>query len=59
MNRAMRILVAGSGIGVGGGILGFLLLMPIIGPASAGDVLPYLVGGFGVVGYIVAARYLR
>lgn len=59
MDRAIKVIVAGSGIGVGGGILGFLILMSIIGPASAGDALPYLVGGFGVVGYIVAARYLR
>lgn len=51
--------MGGAGIGVGGGILGFLLLMPIIGLVSASNLVPYLIGGFGVIGYFVAARYMR
>jgi hypothetical protein len=35
MDRAIKILVGGSAIGFGGGLLAFLLLMPIIGPVSA------------------------
>jgi hypothetical protein len=58
LKHALKIFAAVSGIGVGGGILGFLLLMPILGLSSASGVMPYLVGSFSVVGYFVAARHL-
>ncbi len=50
MDRTVRVLLAGAGIGLAGGLVSFLLLMPFIGANSAGDALPYLIGGFACIG---------
>jgi hypothetical protein len=59
MDRTVKVLLAGAGIGLVGGLVSFLLLMLFIGANSAGDALPYLISGFAVMGWFIAARYLR
>jgi len=59
MDRAVKVLLAAAGIGLAGGLVSFLLLVLFIGANSAGDALPYLISGFAVIGWIIAARYLR
>jgi hypothetical protein len=59
VSRAIRILWAGAGFGVGGASLGFVILLPIIGPSAASDAVPCLCFVIGVIGLLVSARYLR
>ena len=59
MDRTVKVLLAGAGIGLAGGLVTFLLLMLFIGANSAGDALPYLITGFALIGWTIAARYLR
>jgi hypothetical protein len=59
MDRTVKVLLAGAGIGMGGGLLSLLVLMPFIGASSAGDAMPYCMSGFTVLGWFIAARYLR
>jgi presenilin-like A22 family membrane protease len=59
MDRTAKVLLAGAGIGMAGGLASLLLLMLFIGENSAADALPYLIGGWTVIGWFIAARYLR